>query len=108
MDIDQVEWRIIDGVPTPIAIIELSRVDGNVHLPKSYMEAVLHRFNKRDGQGSMIKEIAQSLKVKAWVVLFRWDLTEFWVYNLTDSRGWWQMNQEKYEGWVRKLKLSRQ
>jgi hypothetical protein len=103
MDIDQVEWRVIDEVPTPVAMLELSRVDGNVHLPPSYMKAVLDRFNKRDGQGETIRAFAKSLEVKAWIVLFRWDLTEFWVYNLTDSRGWWEMKKPKYEHWIRNL-----
>ena len=104
MDMDQVEWRLQHSDPVPVAVLELSRVDGNVKLPQTYLDAVTTRFQKRDAQGSAITTFADLLKVKAWIVLFRWDLSEFWIYNLTDGRGWWCMTKPKYHSWVIGLK----
>lgn len=101
MDIDQIEWRLVDGLPVPVAALELSRVDGNKRLPQSYLNAVTTRFQDRDGQASAITAFAAKMGVKAWVVLFRWDLTDFWVYNLTDTRGWWHMDKPRYTSWVK-------
>ncbi|HUZ01627.1 MAG TPA: hypothetical protein VMU89_14860 [Thermomicrobiaceae bacterium] len=103
-DIDQVEWRVVDGAPTPVGVLELSRVDGNVRVPESYRTAVIERFTKRDGQATSVIEMAKRLGTTAWVVLFRWDLTEFWVYNLSDRRGWWALRPAAYENWIRALR----
>jgi hypothetical protein len=100
-DIDQVEWRVRDGVPVPVAVLELSRVDGNVRVPPAYLEAVVDRMTRRDGQASAVTHFASLLGVKAWVVLFRWDLTEYWVYNLSTPRDrWWHLAPDKYRDWL--------
>jgi hypothetical protein len=83
--------------------IELSRVDGHVPVRQRYLDAVIARFCRRDGQGDAVVQPAATLDVKAWIVLFRWDLTEFWIYNLTARRGWWNINAETYERWLRSL-----
>ena len=103
-DIDQVEWRVVDGKPTPVGVLEISRVDGNVEVPDSYLNAVLDRFKKRDSQAQIILNLANSIGVKVWVSLFRYDLTEFWVYNLTNDRGWFHLNQSGYKKWIMDLK----
>ena len=103
-DIDHLECRVIHGTMVPVAALELTRVDGNVKVPQSYLDAIYQRFTKRDGQGAIITRLAELLNIKAWVVLFRWDLTEFWVYNLTDERGWWKsLSPQKYKGWISSL-----
>lgn len=98
-DLDQVEWR----KNQPIGIIEITRIDGNVKPPKTYFDAILTRF-RRDGQDRRAMEVAKYLKVKAWITAFRHDLSELWVYNLTDKRGWWHMTPDKYKEWLTKLK----
>lgn len=95
---------MIDGEFTPVAVLELSRVDGNEHVPDTYLNAVLARYDRRDGQGAAITRIAAILGVDAWIILFRWDLTEFWAFNLTERKGWFKnISPENYERWIRRL-----
>ena len=104
-DFDQIEWRFNEGGhPYPVGLLELSRVDGNVRLPQTYLDNVLTRIMKRDWQGRLAVRAAEILRVRAWMVLFRWDLTEFWVYNLTHTRGWWWLDKESYMSWLSGLK----
>ncbi len=102
-DVDQLEWRIVDDEIRIVASIELSRVDGNVPIPDSYQDAVVNRFGNRDGQSKIIREVAARLGVPAWIVLFRWDLSEFWVFNLSEARGWWHLSPAKYRSWIKSL-----
>lgn len=102
-DFDQVEWRYRNKELEPVALLELTRVDGNVSLPPSYLQSILDRFEKRDWQGKLAKRAALQLGVKAWIVAFRHDLTDFWVYNLTDGRGWWTMTQGEYSAWLQRM-----
>lgn len=102
-DVDQLEWRAANGQMFPVALLELSRVDGNVRLPWTYLKAVLDRFTKRDGQGSVALKTAGFLKVPAFIVLFRWDLSEFWVFNLVTGGSWNNMTRNEYAVWLRKL-----
>lgn len=104
-DVDQVEWRQGKGGELhAVAVFELTRVEGNMPVPPTYLDAVLARFTKRDGQAGTAKRVAKQLGVKAWIVLFRWDLTGFWVYNLTDDRGWFGLSKVAYQEWVKSLR----
>ncbi len=104
MDVDQVEWRRDEsGDPHPAATIELTRVDGNVRVPGTYLAKILDRFGDRDFQAEHSKYVAEALGVNCFIVAFRWDLTEFWVYNLSCSRGWWNLDVPRYERWLRAL-----
>lgn len=78
-DLDQIEWRVIDGAVVPVAHIELSRVDGNRDVPLTYLEAAWNRFTVRDLQSKVSTLVAEALGIPAYFVLFRWDLTEFWI-----------------------------
>ena len=100
-DVDAVEWRLGPDGLFPVAVIELTRVDGNMPLPQSYLDAILDRFEKRDFQGRCAKEVARRLGVECFIVAFRWDLSEFWVYNLTSKRGWWKsLSRSTYKRWI--------
>lgn len=105
-DIDQLEWRIIDGKHTPVALIELSRIDGNMKIPQKYLEAVLNRFKKRDAQGSIFVLLAKLLKIDIWIVLFRWDLSEFYLYNLVNGEKWVHLSKDEYKKWISELEVS--
>jgi hypothetical protein len=100
-DIDQLEYRFIDGVFTPIALLELTRVDDENWISPQYLNAITERF-KRDGQGKVAREVASllGLACEAWIVLFRKSLSEFWIYNLTLEKGWVQMSQVEYRNWL--------
>ena len=103
-DIDQLEWRIIDGAIRPVAYLELSRVDGNVSIEaSSYKARALERMQRRDGQGAAAVAFASLLGVHAYFILWRWDLTEFWLYNLTQSRGWRLYIPARYVAWLKGL-----
>ena len=103
-DIDQLEWRVIDGEIKPVAIIELTRVNGNISVPQSYLDSVLKRITQRDPQSKIACMVADSLNVCAYVVVWRWDLSEFFVYNLTKERGWKYWSPLQYEKWIGSLK----
>ena len=104
-DFDQVEWRFkSEGEPYPVALLEMSRVDGSKPVPETYLEAVLHRIVERDWQGRFAKAAAERLGCRAWIVLFRHDLSEFWVYNLSESDGWWHTDCEGYRDWITKMR----
>lgn len=102
-DIDQLEWRMVNNTVTPVGVLELTRVNGSKEVPQTYLDAILKRICDRDPQGRVACTVALNLGVKAFVVLFRWDLSEFWAYNLTDARGWFHMWPETYSKWINQL-----
>ncbi len=105
MDFDQVEYRRdANGDLVPAALLELTRVDGNIPVPKTYLAAILARYQKRDRQSQLVCEGARRLGTTAWIVAFRHDLTEFWIYNLSDERGWWSGDQKWYVEFLEGLK----
>lgn len=106
MDVDQVEWRRDEnGEPRVVATIELTRVDGNVSVPPTYLQKILDRFDDRDFQAEHSRYVARALGVPCFIVAFRWDLSEFWVYNLSEKRerGWWHLDRRKFEVWQRSM-----
>ena len=102
-DIDQIEWRLRDGAFVPVATLEMSRVDGDPGLPRSYCEAVLARMMTRDAQGNLARLAAARLGVPVYVVLFHVSLTEFYVHNLTTPNGWRKMKRTGYQRWLEAL-----
>ncbi len=101
-DVDQVEWRKgVSGELCPVATLELTRLDGNRNPPATYLQNILARFGERDFQATHSRHVAGALGVSCFVVLFRWDLSEFWIYNLSEKRGWWHLTQDRYMRWLR-------
>jgi hypothetical protein len=99
-DVDAIEW----SGEYPAAVFEVSRVDDPREPTAGYFQAVLHRMCERDTQAARTCHVAARLGVHAWVVLFRGDLTKFWVYDLTARSGkWWQLSPARYEEWLRRL-----
>ncbi len=106
-DVDYIEYTVIDdkGTLIPHAVIELTRLDGdNPLLPQTYLDSVISRFVTRDKQHVLPRMVAEGLHVKAWLVLFRHNLQDFWVYNLTDETGWWDRNEDGYIRWLHSLR----
>jgi hypothetical protein len=99
-DVDQIEWRMRDGAFVPVAILEMSRIDGGPDLPKSYCEAVIDRMTVRDSQGSLALTVAAGLGVPAYVVLFHESLSVFYIYNLTHPAGWRKLPPGGYKKWL--------
>lgn len=94
-DVDTIEWRYRNNELIPVAIIELTRTDSE-NVGEKYLQAILDRFNIRDKQGEMIRKVADALKVNAYITLFNQQLSKFWVYNLSQNRGWRIFNQKQY------------
>lgn len=100
-DIDSIEWRLIDGEPVAVGVMELTRVDSQTASP-SYLQAILDRY-ERDFQARAARRVAEALGCKAWVILFSQDCKRFWVYNLTDSRGWFKLGAKSMAVWLASL-----
>lgn len=99
-DIDQVEWRITAGKPTPVVVLELTRIDGEMPPPRKYLDAIVTRMTKRDAQGATIVALADRLGVDAVIVLFRENLREFWLWNLSRPTQWFHRSRDQYEEWL--------
>ncbi len=99
-DIDQIEWRLVDGDVVPIMALEMTRLDGGVHPPATYFEAILTRYQRRDGQALAITAFAERLGVPAVIVLWRHDLSDFWIYNLSTHQGWFYLTAPQYKRWL--------
>jgi hypothetical protein len=101
-DVDFVEWRYIDGEIVPVAIIELTRADIGMNVNQAWLDAALTRYSTHlQGKGNMI--IAKALNVSAYVVVFREDCSEFWVYNLIKGNRWHHGTEEDYIRFLRGL-----
>lgn len=96
VDVDFIEWRFRptqgEGEPEMYAagVIEVTRVDKGKNVDERYKNQVLTRYDARDLQGKAARKLAQALNTKAYIVLFREDCSEFWVYNLTDNWKEWR------------------
>ena len=98
-DIDQVEWRIVDGKVEPVLLLELTRFDGDNQPAPGYFDAITARF-RREGQGRAAVTFASMLGVDAVIVLFRHNLEDFWLYNLTIGEGWYHLGRDCYRRWL--------
>jgi hypothetical protein len=93
INVDDLEYRIVgDGDDDIIfkAVLEITRVDHDDVINDNYLQAILDRYETRDAQGRVIRRVAKLLGVKVWIVLWRYSLQEFCLYNLTDRRGWFK------------------
>jgi hypothetical protein len=86
-DVDFIEWRYRNGELVPVGVMEVTRVDNGVPVKQHYLDAILERFEKRDMQAKAARKVALALGTKAYIVLFREDCSEFWVYCLTTKQG---------------------
>ncbi len=123
-NLDHIEWRLIDDIPTPVAILELVRVNSpfeNEWFASQYQEKILSDFysdvgmdlRQRTGRSDFVNEMAYRLKVSAYIVLFQKDLSNFWTYDLSEEVGrldtpsstyeWNHYNESEYKSWVKSL-----
>ena len=101
-DIDQVEYRIIDGEIVPVLMLELTRYDFDTEPNQNYFAAILERFSK--SQRKAATKFATLLGVNCIIVLFKHDLTKFWLFNLTTNQGWYSLDKKGYEDWLVKCR----
>lgn len=104
-DVDQLEYAIIDDDIIDVAILEITRVDKNDDFPnptKRYFDAILNRY-KKDFQGRRAIDLGKKLNCNAYIVLFKYDMSKLWVYNLSKEKGFKEFNQEEYFSWLKNL-----
>tara|TARA_B100000519_G_scaffold108549_1_gene94051 strand:+ start:4856 stop:5284 length:429 start_codon:yes stop_codon:yes gene_type:complete len=94
-DVDLVEWRLIDGELVPVGVLEITLADWPPTEP--YLDAIIHRYEKKDVQGRTARHVADALGCKAWIVCYTQGCKKFWVWNLTESKGWFKFNTEQME-----------
>ena len=101
-DSDQVEYRIIDGEIVPVLMLELTRYDYDTEPTEGYFAAILERFGK--SQRKSATSFATLLGVDCIIVLFKHNLTKFWIFNLTTNQGWYSLDKKGYEDWLVKCR----
>ena len=103
-DIDQVEYKKLeDDTVIPLANLEITRADMDITVTRNYLDAIVARMED-DGQANAAREFARRMRVEAWIVLFRVNLAEFWIYNLTKRQGWAHVNQPTYVQWLHEMR----
>lgn len=113
LDVDQIEWRFFNRELVPVAVIEITRYsesvedtvahNGSTQPKPGYFTAILQRF-ERDIQGRATRLLAEKLDVNAYIVLYRYDCSEFWVYNLTQAKGWEHFDEKRMLKFLRSRK----
>jgi hypothetical protein len=103
LDVDTVEWRYRNGELAPVGVMEVTRVDRGRTVDAHYLDAITRRFEQRDLQAQAARKVAEALKTKAYIVLFRQDCSEFWVSNLTDRTGWTHYTPQQMAEFLQKL-----
>lgn len=104
LDVDSIEWRAGAYGPKPVAVIEVTRVDRE-EIDDTYFQAIVDRYNKKDLQGQATRHVATALGVQPYLCVFRKDLSEFWVHNLSTGKTWVKFSQQEYGDWVINLPL---
>lgn len=87
-DVDFIEWRYQGDELTAVGVMEVTRVDMKKTVDRQYLDAIIQRINNRDFQATAAQTVASALGTSVYIVLFREDCSEFWVYNLSEGNGW--------------------
>jgi hypothetical protein len=103
LDVDFIEWRYRNGELVPVGVMEVTRVDRDRTVDAHYLDAIVRRFEQRDLQAVAARKVAEALKTKAYIILFRQDCSEFWVCNLTDRAGWMHYPPQQMAEFLQKL-----
>ena len=104
-DIDQLEYKIVDGQVIPLAILELTKVEGCVIYPERYLYKI---EQTRVKQMMVTTAIARYLNIPAYYVVFEDGVTlgtgRMWNLRLHDrENGWTLTTIERLEEWLRNL-----
>ena len=103
-DVDSIEWRFVDGELKAVGVMEITRVDDGITVGEKYLSSILDRFINRDLQSKTATRVAEVLNTKVYIILFRENCKEFWLYNLTDRKGWTHLNEYWMSYFIRNLK----
>ena len=103
VDVDFIEWRFRYGQLVAVGVMEVTRVDKGREVGKPYLDAIISRFERRDMQARAARKVADALGTNTYIVLFREDCSEFWVYNLTTRSTWQHYTPEQMEDFLKRL-----
>ena len=102
-DIDQVEYTWTNGKVVPVAVIELGVADFGPF--PQFLDQVLEKVAQTRGQGAINHMVANGLGVEFWVVVLKRGYTDnFWVYNLSNPKGWHKWTKLQYVAWLSRLR----
>ena len=104
LDVDFIEWRFQNGELIAVGVMEVTRVDSAKDVNENYLNSILRRYDSRDLQGNVARKVAEALKTRAYIVLFRENCSEFWVYDLTYNRGWMHFDPKEMKAFLKRLK----
>ena len=100
LDVDFIEWRIRDGELVAVGVMEVTRVDNGITVTQAYLDAIISRFESRDLQAQAARKVAEALGTNAYIVLFREDCSEFWVYSFNHTK-WAYFTPEQMERFLK-------
>tara|TARA_R110001599_G_scaffold174976_1_gene366956 strand:- start:4447 stop:4860 length:414 start_codon:yes stop_codon:yes gene_type:complete len=100
-DVDLVEWRFIDGELVPVGVLEITLADSEPS--QAYLDAIICRYEKKDVQGRTARHVANALGCKAWIVCYTEGCKRFWIYNLTERKGWFDLDGGEMEQFLEGL-----
>ena len=105
-DLDQVEYRIVNEKVDPLAVLEITRIDGERPPNDNYLKAITDRYD-RDAQGMTMVGLAALLGVPAYIVLFRDDMGVIWICDYGRTGAWTKASANTYAGWLAGLRDDR-
>lgn len=105
INIDSIEFRVIDGYLKIVGVLELTRFDMPITLRG--LKMAWRRVNNTR-HGSVLRTVAEGLGVDAYLVAFSKELNEFQVCRLLwdasyESVAWKDMTQAEYHWWRGRL-----
>jgi len=86
-----------------LGVMVVTRVDRDHPVTPRYLNTICRRFEQRDMQARIARKVTAALYTKAYIVLFRENCGEFWVYNLADRRGWHHFDSAQMELFLKRL-----
>ncbi len=101
IDIDLIKWRMVDGLPTPVAITDITRCDSDT-VSDNYLQAITNRLFKRDKQGELLQTLGDRLNVPVYLVLFQKDIKWLYVYSF-QKKIWKSFTPEKWSDYLKNL-----
>lgn len=100
-DVDSIEWRMANGILTPVGLIELTTFSDD-SIDQDKRDAVRDRFDRKTMQGAATRAVAVALRIPALVVLHKKDLSQFAVWDMA-SDAWHSIDQRGMVGLLRGL-----
>lgn len=108
-DIDQVEYRMRQGMVVPVALLELTRINGGTPGadPAPVLDAIINRVYTQTNQARASIEFARRLGVPPYLIAYDRQLTRFFVHELRDADApastWTALHRRAYIDWLRLL-----